>query len=169
MFSSTILTMLVAAGSAYAAVIQGEWGIRADFTKCDFEPLEVFLRTDMETTQSSPSAGIVDFKIPSPFNGTLILMAEGSASLVSYPPQEIDIEIFPEPTLVGGVWGNATISPPAVGIIPVGYINQVYWNTDPGNILFPDPDRDVWLWTTSDGGSLQVFYCAPPEAGGPIA
>ena len=33
MLASVILTTLVAAGSAHAAVAQGDWGVRADFSR----------------------------------------------------------------------------------------------------------------------------------------
>lgn len=33
MFASVVLTTLIAAGSANAAVAQGSWGVRADYTR----------------------------------------------------------------------------------------------------------------------------------------
>lgn len=33
MFASVVLTTLIAAGSAHAAVAQGDWGVRADFSR----------------------------------------------------------------------------------------------------------------------------------------
>lgn len=33
MFASAVLTTIIAAGSAHAAVAQGDWGVRADFSR----------------------------------------------------------------------------------------------------------------------------------------
>lgn len=33
MFASLVLTTLIAAGSAHAAVAQGSWGVRADYSR----------------------------------------------------------------------------------------------------------------------------------------
>lgn len=40
MFASAVLTTLIAAGTAHAAVAQGDWGVRADFSRKLFHRTE---------------------------------------------------------------------------------------------------------------------------------
>lgn len=183
MFASTFLTALVAAGSARAAVAQGDWGVRADFTRksiqyhlaaqgrcfstrsttfsntiigCDnATPLEVVL--DGATNKSSPAANITDFDIPSPFDGTLVIKVAGAVGYGSpYPPQQVGIEIFAEATGGDpGVWGNATVKP---GTGHAASIAQISWNTRSDVTLTPGEDETASLETIFDGGSLVVYY-----------
>ncbi|KAH8744207.1 hypothetical protein F5883DRAFT_590734 [Diaporthe sp. PMI_573] len=167
MFASVILTTLVAAGSAHAAVAQGDWGVRADFSRCDSTtPLEVVL--DGATSQSSPAANITDFDIPSPFDGTLVIKVAGAVGWGSpYPPQQVGVKIFAEASGGDpGVWGNATVKP---GIGQPALISQISWNTRDDITLTPGEDEEASLETIFDGGSLVVYYCGVPEAGGPVA
>ncbi|KAL2275506.1 hypothetical protein FJTKL_02012 [Diaporthe vaccinii] len=166
MFASVVLTTLIAAGSAHAAVAQGSWGIRADFSRCDSTtPLEVVL--DGATNKSSPAANITDFDIPAPFDGSLVIKIAGSVGLGSpYPPQQVGVEVFAEASGGDpGVWGNATITP---GIGQPASIAQISWNTRDDVTLAPAENEEVSLETIFDGGSLVVYYCGVPEAGGPV-
>lgn len=185
MFTSVVLTTLVAAGSAHAAVAQGSWGVRADFSRklilcleschgsdrrlsrtfghisntipgCDSTtPLELVL--DGATNQSSPAANITDFDIPSPFDGSLVIKVAGSVGLGSpYPPQQVGVQIFAEATGGDpGVWGNATITP---GTGQPASIAQISWNTRDDITLEPAENEEVSLETIFDGGSLVVYY-----------
>ncbi|KAG6368942.1 hypothetical protein INS49_003160 [Diaporthe citri] len=167
MFASVVLTTLAAAGSAHAAVAQGSWGVRADYSRCDSTtPLEVVL--DGATSKSSPAANITDFDIPAPFGGSLVIKVAGSVGLGSpYPPQQVGVEIFAE--AAGGdpgAWGNATITP---GTGQPASISQISWNTRDDITLAPAENEEVSLETIFDGGSLVVYYCGVPEAGGPVA
>ncbi|KAK7723032.1 hypothetical protein SLS63_009061 [Diaporthe eres] len=167
MFASVVLTTLIAAGSAHAAVAQGSWGVRADFSRCDSTtPLEVVL--DGATNKSSPAANITDFDIPAPFDGSLVIKVAGSVGLGSpYPPQQVGVEIFAEASGGDpGAWGNATITP---GMGQPASIAQISWNTRDDVTLEPAENEEVSLETIFDGGSLVVYYCGVPEAGGPVA
>ncbi|KAG8157444.1 hypothetical protein KVR01_012828 [Diaporthe batatas] len=161
MFTSTVLTTLIAAGSAHAAVIPG-WGVRADFTSCDSAtPLEVVL--DGATNQLSPAANITDFKIPIPFDGTLVIKAAGAVGYGSpYPPQQIQIEIFSEGKPGDPpIWGNATVKP---GTGQPASIVQIGWNTGGNLTIAPDQNEEVFLQSWSHGGSLVVDYCGVPAS-----
>ncbi|KAL1877952.1 hypothetical protein Daus18300_002306 [Diaporthe australafricana] len=167
MFASVVFTALVAAGSAHAAVAQGSWGVRADFTRCDSTtPLEVVL--DGVTGQSSPAANITDFDIASPFDGSLVIKVAGAVGYGSpYPPQQVGVEIFAEATGGDpGAWGNATVTP---GTGQPVSIAQISWNTRNDITLEPAENEEVSLETIFDGGSLVVYYCGVPETSGPIA
>ncbi|KAK2598766.1 hypothetical protein N8I77_012154 [Diaporthe amygdali] len=167
MFSSVFLTALVAAGSAHAAVSQGSWGVRADFSRCDSTTaLEVVL--EGATGQSSPSANITDFDIASPFDGRLIIKVAGAVGYGSpYPPQQVGVEIFAEATGGDpGVWGNATVTPGTGQPVSVA---QISWNTRNDITVEPAENEEVSLETIFDGGSLVVYYCGVPETTGPSA
>lgn len=184
MFASAVLTTLIAAGSAHAAVAQGSWGVRADFSRefihcfescqdaesgllhpsivsneipgCDSTtPLELVL--DGATNKSSPSANITDFDIPAPFDGSLVIKVAGAVGLGSpYPPQQVGVQIFAEATGGDpGVWGNATITP---GTGQPASIAQISWNTRDDITLEPAENEEVSLETIFDGGSLVVYY-----------
>ncbi|KAI3391738.1 hypothetical protein diail_6854 [Diaporthe ilicicola] len=166
MFASIVLTALAAAGSAHAAVSQGSWGVRADYTRCDSTvPLEVVL--DDATGQSSPAANITDFDIASPFDGALVIKFAGAVGFGSpYRPQQVGVQIFSEATGGDpGVWGNATVTP---GIGQPATIAQISWNTQSGITLEPAEDEEVSLETIFDGGSLVVYYCGVPDTTGPV-
>ncbi|KKY39780.1 hypothetical protein UCDDA912_g00205 [Diaporthe ampelina] len=166
MFASLVLTTLIAAGSAHAAVAQGSWGVRADYSRCDSTTeLEVVL--DGATNQSSPAANIIDFDIPSPFEGSLVIKVAGSVGYGSpYPPQQVGVEIFAEATGGDpGVWANATVTP---GTGQPAAIAQISWNTRDDITLTPAENEEVSLETIFDGGSLVVYYCGAPDAGGPV-
>ncbi|GJC87922.1 hypothetical protein ColLi_10760 [Colletotrichum liriopes] len=167
MFSTIVLTYLLAAGSAHAAVAQGSWGVRADFSRCDSAtPLEVVL--DGADSQSSPAANITDFKISSPFDGSLVIKIAGAVGYGSpYPPQQVGVEVFADATGGDpGVWANATVKP---GIGQPAPIAEISWNTRNDITLTPVENEEVSLTTIFEGGSLVVYYCGVPEGTGPIA
>lgn len=185
MFASAVLTTLIAAGSAHAAVAQGSWGVRADYSREFTRRLESCHRTEKQTHpptrthltqfagcdsttalevvldgatgQSSPAANITDFDIPSPFDGSLVIKVAGSVGLGSpYPPQQVGVEIFAEASGGDpGVWGNATITP---GTGQPASIAQISWNTRDDVTLEPAENEEVSLETIFDGGSLVVYY-----------
>ncbi|GJC98800.1 hypothetical protein CH63R_08597 [Colletotrichum higginsianum IMI 349063] len=171
MFASIILTSLVAAGSARAAIAQGSWGIRADFSRCDSgTPLEVVLdgANGPSSPDYTPAPGIVDFKISSPFDGTLVIKVAGAVGLGSpYPPQQVGVHVFAEPTAGDpGVWANATVTP---GLGHPAPISQISWNTRSDFTVAPVDGEVVSLETIFDGGSLEVFYCGVPDGVRPVA
>ncbi|KAF9869757.1 hypothetical protein CkaCkLH20_12800 [Colletotrichum karsti] len=167
MIASIFLTSLIAAGGAYAAVAEGSWGVRADFSRCDGStPLEAVL--EGAAGQSSPSANITDFKISSPFDGRLIIKVAGAAGYGSpYPPQQVGVEVFAAATAGDpGAWANATVTP---GTGQPASVAQILWNTRNDVTVAPAENEEVSLETIFNGGSLVVYYCGIPEAGGPIA
>nr|XP_036582242.1 uncharacterized protein CTRU02_07808 [Colletotrichum truncatum]KAF6790902.1 hypothetical protein CTRU02_07808 [Colletotrichum truncatum] len=167
MFSSFILTTLLAAGSAHAAVAQGQWGVRADFSRCDSTtPLEAIL--EGAKSQSSPATGITDFSIPSPFDGRLVIKVAGAVGLGSpYPPQQVDVDVFAQATAGDpGVWANATVKP---GTGQPASVAQISWNTRPDVTVEPAENEAVSVETIFNGGSLIVYYCGVPDTIGPIA
>ncbi|TQN69415.1 hypothetical protein CSHISOI_06076 [Colletotrichum shisoi] len=171
MFASIILTSLVAAGSARAAIAKGHWGIRADFSRCDRgTPLEVFLdgANGPVSPNYKPAPGIVDFRIPSPFDGTLVIRRAGVVGLGSpYPPQTVGVQVFDEPTAGDlGVWANATVTP---GLGQPAPVSEISWNTKSDVTVTPVDDKVVWLETIFNGGSLDIFYCGVPDGQRPIA
>ncbi|GKT49527.1 uncharacterized protein ColSpa_09708 [Colletotrichum spaethianum] len=156
MFSSIVLTTLIAAGTAHAAVAQGSWGVRADFSGCDSTtPLEVIL--DGADGQSSPAANITDFDISSPFDGNLVIKIAGAVGYGSpYPPQQVGIKVFADATGGDpGIWANATVKPGIGQPVP---ISNIYWNTRNDITLVPANNEEVSLETIFDGGSLVVTY-----------
>ncbi|KAI3535523.1 hypothetical protein CPAR01_13590 [Colletotrichum paranaense] len=167
MYASILLTSLLAAGGAHAAVAQGSWGVRADYSRCDAAtPLEVVL--DGAQSSSSPSANITDFSIASPFSGSLVIKVAGAVGYGSpYPPQQVGVEVFAAATAGDpGVWANATVTP---GVGQPASVAQIAWNTRSDVTVAPKEGETVSLETIFDGGSLVVYYCGLPEAGGPVA
>ncbi|KAJ0159878.1 hypothetical protein CTA2_8965 [Colletotrichum tanaceti] len=171
MFASIILTSLVAAGSVRAGIADGSWGIRADFTQCNRgTPVEAVL-SDAKGQHSpnfTPSPGIAEFKITSPYNGTLVIKVAGAADFGSpYQPQQVGLQVFAEPTTAGGqpgVWANATVTPGQGQPVPVA---QISWDSIT-NGEYPlatgqiDNNKAVSLETTVNGATLDVFYCVAP-------
>ncbi|KAK1580678.1 uncharacterized protein LY79DRAFT_560639 [Colletotrichum navitas] len=165
MLLSTLLTSLVAAGSARAAVMQGSWSVRADFSRCDGRfPLEVVLdkHSDGALAESMPTPNITDFRIPVPFEGTLVVKPAGAAGLGSpYPPQQVTVEILDHATGDPAIWANATVN---AGFGQRGLIEQIGWSTGGRVRVGRDEERDVSIATTVNGGTLLVYYCGAPNA-----
>ncbi|KAK2059979.1 hypothetical protein LY76DRAFT_428923 [Colletotrichum caudatum] len=158
MLFSTLLASLAAAGGAYAAVAEGSWAVRADFTRCGGStPLEAMLVGVPD--KSSPSRNVTDFRVTAPFAGSLVIKPEGAVGLGSpYPPQQVDIEVFNQPAGDPAVWSNATVKA-GTQWAPIANIG---WNT--GNSVPVDANQkeDVSVQSISNGGTLVVYYCGAP-------
>lgn len=187
MFASVVLITLIAASSAHAAVAQGSWGVRADYSRKLTYCLEschgaerrhnslIFLiasphtipgcdsTTPLEvvvegaTGQSSPAANITDFDIPAPFDGRVIIKVAGSVGLGSPYP----------PQQVGvEIFAEASGGDPGVwgnatvtpGTGQPASVAQISWNTRDDITLAPAENEEVSLETIFDGGSLVVYY-----------
>ncbi|KAJ3955931.1 hypothetical protein N0V92_007521 [Colletotrichum tropicale] len=156
MLSSIFLASAFAASGAFAAISQGSWAVRADFSRCNSStPLEPVL--DGAKSAYSTTDKIVDFNIDSPFQGNLVIKVAGAAGYGSpYPPQQVAVEVFSEATGGDpGVWANATVIP---GMGQPALISGIYWNTRSDITLTPASNETVSVETIFDGGSLVVFY-----------
>ncbi|KAK2033144.1 hypothetical protein LX32DRAFT_635572 [Colletotrichum zoysiae] len=166
MLFSTMLASLAAAGSAYAAVAEGSWAVRADFTRCNGStPLEAVLGGASDESSlpllpaSSVTPNVTDFRIAAPFAGSLVIKPHGAAGFGSpYPPQQVDIEVFNQPAGNPAVWSNATVKA-GTQWAPIAKIG---WNT--GNSVPVDAKQkeDVSVQSTANGGTLVVYYCGAP-------
>ncbi|KAE9582350.1 hypothetical protein CGMCC3_g1676 [Colletotrichum fructicola] len=167
MLSSIFLASAFAASGAFAAISQGSWAVRADFSRCNSStPLEPVL--DGAKSTYSTTDKIVDFNIDSPFQGNLVIKVAGAAGYGSpYPPQQVAVEVFAEATGGDpGVWANATVIP---GMGQPALISGIYWNTRSDITLTPASNETVSVETIFDGGSLVVFYCGLPDGPTPLS
>ncbi|KAI8207827.1 hypothetical protein K4K52_001945 [Colletotrichum sp. SAR 10_76] len=167
MLSSVFLASAFAASGAFAAISQGSWAVRADFSRCNSStPLEPVL--DGAKSTYSTTDQIVDFNIDSPFQGNLVIKVAGAAGYGSpYPPQQVAVEVFSEATGGDpGVWANATVIP---GMGQPALISGIYWNTRSDITLTPASNETVSVETIFDGGSLVVFYCGLPDGPTPLS
>ncbi|KAK2047965.1 hypothetical protein LZ31DRAFT_606750 [Colletotrichum somersetense] len=154
----TLLASLAAAGSAYAAVAEGSWAVRADFTRCGGSaPLEVVL--DGVSPAPSIAPNVTDFRITAPFAGSLVIKPDGAAGFGSpYPPQQVDIEVFNQPAGNPAVWSNATVKA-GTQWAPIAKIG---WNTGNSAPVDVNQKENISVQSTANGGTLVVYYCGAP-------
>ncbi|KAJ0157989.1 hypothetical protein CTA2_12581 [Colletotrichum tanaceti] len=190
MHASILLTSLVAAGSVHASTAAGSWKVRTDFTGCpEKPPLEASI-TDTENNGIegiSPSFGITDYTLPTPFDGSIFVRAGGTEAGLggTYPPQHILLNVYNETKSIQpgqpGIWAKAVIIPGS-GVNPkrpgdperggeLATVAKMSWNAGieaVNSVSRGQIDLGVSpvVSTTVNGGTLEVKYCVDPEASG---